>query len=126
MYRYYLSWKSGGLPGSSVAYGGINGNLPGVCFGGSEGKAQKGTRPCPGGVLWQTSSFPTHLPPTHALSTAPHLSPGRQAPGSQIGDSGLPVLVSASRDSQAQSAALSLDQLHHGDAPELLCRQTGG
>lgn len=96
------------------------------CVGGSEGKGQKGTWPCLGGVLRWTLSFPTYLPPTHALSTAPHLSPGRQAPRSQIGDSGLPVLVSASRDSQAQSAALTLDQLHHGDAPELLCRQTGG
>lgn len=98
----------------------------GCALGGSEGKAQKGTWPCYGGVLWQTSSCPTYLSPTHALSTAPHLSPGRQAPRSQIGDSGLPVLVSASRDSQAQSAALTLDQLHHGDAPELLCRQKGG
>lgn len=70
--------------------------------------------------------LPHLLPPTHALSTVPHLLPGRQAPRSQIGDSGLPVLVSASRDSQAQSAALTFDQLHHGDAPELLCRQTGG
>ena len=101
----------------------------GICQGvlwGVRGKGTKGYTALPWWGAVADIKLPHLSAPTHALSTAPHLSPGCQAPRSQIGDSGLPVLVSASRDSQAQSAALSLDQLHHGDAPELLCRQTGG
>ena len=64
------------------------------------------------------------LPIPYPLS--PGFSPGRKSPRPQVGDPGLPILVGAPRDGQAQRAALLLGQLHRGDPSELLCQQRGG